>query len=141
MRRFLGSPWFTAVLPFMLTLLVIFAGCVEGPVGPGVDPVPVSGELELLSYEGETDVLLRSAEGYEALAVKIERREITTADRLLKAIGEVDHAARNDGYLSRDTAFTNHQYPGDGENVRWSPEMAAQGLRDLAAGKRRRAGQ
>lgn len=130
----------------LLCLLLTIVGCVEGPAGPGTEPLPAGGELESLSFEGETAVLLQSAQSYEALAEKLLNSEITTADQLLKAIGEVDRAARNDGYLLRDTSFGNCQYvettdPVIGAQVRWSPAIAAQGLKELARGKRRRAGQ
>lgn len=112
-----------------------FAGCVQGPSGPNrpVDAKSLSG----LSYDAETTLLLRGADVYDSLAAKLDSGEIASAPALLTSIGEADRATRDTSYAARDKAFGDRQYAA--KDV-WLPKQAAAALRELAAGRRRRAG-
>lgn len=119
----------------LVAAMLVLAGCVEVPSGPGPSP---AGGFEAASFDAETAVLQQSAQGYEALADRLDRGDINSAQVLLDEIGKSDRAARDACYLDRDKAFTEVQY--DAADT-WHPEQAAAALRELAAGKRRRAGQ
>lgn len=124
----------TLVGSLLLTmgLLLIVSGCLQTGVGPGpVQPTPVG--LDGASYLGEQAVLRLYNEADERVIQRLESGDLRSASEMKAAITAGHKDARNAGYLERDDAFEAWQYAGE----EWSAQKAADGLRQIIAGRRR----